>query len=311
MPECQSPLEYLITSSRSSLEGFELARLNRAANLKKELRQILEEWVQTEADARLARWVLECRRNGDRSDAPTADIQTIQDLPLRELEVSFWGEPSDKRPADGFETHQTECCPNLVPEKSRSPVHTQISPHGVPPQESALPNPRNAAATLRVLQRFGSTSDARTTHDLPLSKRESSFSGELLERAARAEGAPQPDVLLEDPNADESQAAASCFPPQKFGPPNPKNPPVALQLSQRSALTASRSSGMTMKETHGDTRDSTARIAHLRRHAFFPNPVYPAASRETRARASAGYRGNVCPSARNGSWSQPVATRSR
>jgi len=36
--------------------------LNRAANLRKELRQMLEEWIESEVAARLSRWVLECRR---------------------------------------------------------------------------------------------------------------------------------------------------------------------------------------------------------------------------------------------------------
>jgi hypothetical protein len=58
----QPPLEYLVTSSQASLEAFELARLNRCANLRKELRDVIEEWLQMEVDARLARWILECRR---------------------------------------------------------------------------------------------------------------------------------------------------------------------------------------------------------------------------------------------------------
>jgi hypothetical protein len=58
----QAPLEYLVTSSQTSLEAFELARLNRCANLRKEVREVLEEWIQMEVDARLARWILECRR---------------------------------------------------------------------------------------------------------------------------------------------------------------------------------------------------------------------------------------------------------
>jgi hypothetical protein len=74
MRDTQPPLEYLVTSSQTSLEAFELTRLNRAANLRKELREILEEWLKTEVDARLARWILECRRaqNGESDSlAPT------------------------------------------------------------------------------------------------------------------------------------------------------------------------------------------------------------------------------------------------
>jgi hypothetical protein len=56
------PLEYLVTASQPSLEAFELAQLNRSANLRKELGDILDEWLQTEVDARVSRWILECRR---------------------------------------------------------------------------------------------------------------------------------------------------------------------------------------------------------------------------------------------------------
>lgn len=65
------PVEFLISTSNTSLEAFELARLNKAANLRKEFRQVLEEWVESEVESRIARWILECRRAenaGDFSD---------------------------------------------------------------------------------------------------------------------------------------------------------------------------------------------------------------------------------------------------
>jgi hypothetical protein len=57
-----SPLEYLVTSSEAALETFELARLNKTANLRKELRDVVEEWIEAEIQSRLARWILDCRR---------------------------------------------------------------------------------------------------------------------------------------------------------------------------------------------------------------------------------------------------------
>jgi len=65
MSDTNPPLDYLATCSKPSLEAFELGRLNRAANLRKELRDILEEWIQAEGEARLARWLLEGRRAQD------------------------------------------------------------------------------------------------------------------------------------------------------------------------------------------------------------------------------------------------------
>ena len=62
MDTAKLPLEYLLTSSQSGLEGFELGRLNQIANLRKELRDLVDEWVQAEIEAELARWLLESRR---------------------------------------------------------------------------------------------------------------------------------------------------------------------------------------------------------------------------------------------------------
>lgn len=62
MGSARPPLEYLVTSSNTSLESFELSRLNAVANLRKEIRQIVDDWVEAEIEARIARWVLERRR---------------------------------------------------------------------------------------------------------------------------------------------------------------------------------------------------------------------------------------------------------
>jgi hypothetical protein len=50
----QSPMEYLATASETSLEAFELSRLNRIACLRSEIQQVLEELVPAEVDARMA-----------------------------------------------------------------------------------------------------------------------------------------------------------------------------------------------------------------------------------------------------------------
>jgi hypothetical protein len=62
MGSAHPPLEYLVSSSQSSLESFELARLNAIANLRKELRHLVDEWVEAEIQARMARWILERKR---------------------------------------------------------------------------------------------------------------------------------------------------------------------------------------------------------------------------------------------------------
>jgi len=54
--------EYLITTSKTSLESFLCARMNRVASLRKEARQILDELISVEVDACLATWALDRRR---------------------------------------------------------------------------------------------------------------------------------------------------------------------------------------------------------------------------------------------------------
>jgi hypothetical protein len=62
MREKSTPFEYLLKCSEMSLEDFELARLDRAASLRRQLRDIAEEWVDAAVEAQLARWVRENRR---------------------------------------------------------------------------------------------------------------------------------------------------------------------------------------------------------------------------------------------------------
>jgi hypothetical protein len=66
------PLEFLVTSSQAGLENFELGKLNKIANLRKELREVVEEWIEADIQSRLARWILECRRAQDAAADPRA-----------------------------------------------------------------------------------------------------------------------------------------------------------------------------------------------------------------------------------------------
>jgi hypothetical protein len=66
------PLESLLKLSHTCLESFELTSLNRIANLRKEFRQVLGEWIELEIGARFAHWALECRNLGDSFPNTTA-----------------------------------------------------------------------------------------------------------------------------------------------------------------------------------------------------------------------------------------------
>lgn len=94
MSSVQPPIEYLLTSSKTSLESFELSRLNQVANLRKEFRGLLDEWIEAEIEARLAHWFLDCRRAQD------ADPHSL----ASELTESILDEALDTAPPSSTET---------------------------------------------------------------------------------------------------------------------------------------------------------------------------------------------------------------
>lgn len=55
-------LEYIATCSKTSLESFELARLNDRANLRKQMIEILDDLIEVDVQSRIAEWVLVQRR---------------------------------------------------------------------------------------------------------------------------------------------------------------------------------------------------------------------------------------------------------
>lgn len=55
------PIDYLLTCSQSSRDGFRLSQRNRAAERTKMVRQITEEAIRAEAYALLAEWLEEYR----------------------------------------------------------------------------------------------------------------------------------------------------------------------------------------------------------------------------------------------------------
>jgi hypothetical protein len=73
MSESKPVFDYLQTCSQQSLESFELSRLSQVANLRKELRDVVAEWVEAEVQARLARWLLERWRTREQVLIPFPD----------------------------------------------------------------------------------------------------------------------------------------------------------------------------------------------------------------------------------------------
>ena len=57
----QPPWEFLLSASSNSLQSYELSRLNHAANPRKEIAQLLDTWLDENASALLARWLMRQR----------------------------------------------------------------------------------------------------------------------------------------------------------------------------------------------------------------------------------------------------------
>ena len=70
------PMKYLATSSDTSLESFRLSRMNRAANLRKELFDVVEEWIEAEVEARVAERLLE---RSEKERAGPIDVAPLLD----------------------------------------------------------------------------------------------------------------------------------------------------------------------------------------------------------------------------------------
>jgi len=57
----QPPWEFLLSASRNSLQSYELTRLSHASNLRKEIGALLDQWLEENASAMVARWLMEQR----------------------------------------------------------------------------------------------------------------------------------------------------------------------------------------------------------------------------------------------------------
>jgi hypothetical protein len=63
------PWEFLLSASRNSLQSYELSRLSHASNLRKEISALIDQWVEENTSAMLARWLMEHRER----EAPIVD----------------------------------------------------------------------------------------------------------------------------------------------------------------------------------------------------------------------------------------------
>ena len=68
------PVDYLRSASRTSLQSFELARLNHAANLRREIAALVDQWLEETAEAMVARWMLDHHSSLREPSLSTADL---------------------------------------------------------------------------------------------------------------------------------------------------------------------------------------------------------------------------------------------
>ena len=71
--QLQPPWEFLLSASRNSLQSFELSRLSHAANLRKEIGQLLDSYVEENSAAMLARLLMEQPEQAVPRQSATAD----------------------------------------------------------------------------------------------------------------------------------------------------------------------------------------------------------------------------------------------
>jgi hypothetical protein len=69
------PIDYLHSASRSSLQSFELARLNHSANLRREIGALIDQWLEETAEAMLARWMLD--HHGSLRQPSLSDVDVL------------------------------------------------------------------------------------------------------------------------------------------------------------------------------------------------------------------------------------------
>jgi hypothetical protein len=91
----QAPWEFLFSASHTTLQSYELSRLAHAANLRKEIGELLDQWVDESTYAMLARWVLEER----------ARAMLVEDK-AREKEAAETKDSPDVTASDNYLRHQ-------------------------------------------------------------------------------------------------------------------------------------------------------------------------------------------------------------
>jgi len=116
------PLDYLCSASRSSLQSFELAHLNHASNLRREIAVLIDQWIEETAEALLARCLIDHFPSLNRPAAPAYELAPASDDAPTDLLPAPWGRfdaASDVRPAEPRYAVPTERLTGTLSRKPR------------------------------------------------------------------------------------------------------------------------------------------------------------------------------------------------
>ena len=92
----QAPWEFLLSASRNTLQSYELSRFGHAANLRKEMTALLDQYLEESTAANLARWLIEQRQRA--TTASTTPRRPIPPHPTAMVRpITFWRSISFRR----------------------------------------------------------------------------------------------------------------------------------------------------------------------------------------------------------------------
>ncbi|MGB7437758.1 MAG: hypothetical protein WBR26_03335 [Candidatus Acidiferrum sp.] len=76
----QAPWEFLLTASRSTLQSYELSRLAHAANLRKEIGELLDQYMEECTSAKLSRWLIEQREHSVLASEASGETEVVPEM---------------------------------------------------------------------------------------------------------------------------------------------------------------------------------------------------------------------------------------
>jgi hypothetical protein len=251
------PLEYLITSSRAALENFDLARMNVIANLRKEFRNLAEEWIEAEIQSRLARWILECRRVQE-SSAGAQALEPSRILPVEDIAANL--PPASCEPPQVRESQSLAATPLSI-DSSHYGRDSTPSPNALPLSLRKLSG--KAKEALTFLEQHGRLQTAAIGTRLHKSAAET-------DRLDAFSGSDRPAV--QDRRLSRSSQTAPLFPtlPETCQESAPARAPTRRHDSDPSTKTRSQKAGIFAASPNSA---GVAQIVPLMRREKLPRPL--------------------------------------